>query len=114
MNCSKCREPKYYEPRIKIGNYYNCYRKEPKCGIFPYYHDYDYGDKLGLEDCGEHCDMCMMNFTCPKDLPYFVYSTRECVEFCPLVDVMAGQCEFNDTRAGMLLVENPQNIVMIL
>ena len=107
MNCSKCREPKYYEPRIKIGNYYNCYRKEPKCGIFPYYHDYDYGDILGKEDCGEDCDMCMMNFTCPTDLPYFVYSTRECVEYCPLVDVMAGKCEFNDTRAGMLLVENP-------
>ena len=107
MNCSKCREPKYYEPRIKIGNYYNCYRKEPKCGIFPYYHDYDYGDILGVENCGEDCDMCMMNFTCPKDLPYFVYSTRECVEYCPLVDVMAGQCDFNDTRAGMLLVENP-------
>ena len=23
------------------------------------------------------------------------------------MDVMAGQCDFNDTRAGMLLVENP-------
>ena len=107
MNCSLCREPKYYEPRIKIGDYYNCYRKEHKCGVFPYYHDYDLGEEKGLEDCGEECDICMTNFTCPRDLPFYVFATRECVEYCPLVDVMGGECDFYDKRAGVVLIDTP-------
>ena len=107
MNCSTCRDPSIYQPLVKIGDYYNCYRKPPKCGIFPFYHDYELGDKLGLDDCGEECDICMTNFTCPSKLPYFVFETRECVEYCPLIDILDKSCEFYDKRAGMLLLENP-------
>ena len=107
MNCSKCRDPSIYKEVVKIGDYYNCYRVPHKCGVFPYYHDYDLGDILGLEDCGEECDVCRTNFTCPADFPYMILDTRECVEYCPIYDVMAKTCEFYDKRAGILLLENP-------
>ena len=107
MNCSSCRDPTLYSNTVKIGDYYNCYRKPPKCGIFPFYHDYDLGDELGLDDCGEKCDICMTNFTCPPNLPFVVLDTRECVEYCPLINVLDKSCEFHDKRQGMLLLENP-------
>ena len=107
MNCTKCRDPSIYKETVKIGDYYNCYRQPHKCGIFPYYHDYDLGERLGLEDCGEQCDICMTNFTCPPELPFVVFDIKECVEYCPLVDVLSKSCDFFDPRAGMLLIDNP-------
>ena len=91
MNCTSCRDPSIYKPSyelfnitliskeneiLKKFNSFNCYRKPPKCGILPFYHDYDRGDELGLEDCGEECDICLYNMTCPEHLPFYVYSTR--------------------------------------
>ena len=108
MNCTSCRDPTLYSKTVKIGDYYNCYRKQHKCGIFPYIHDYELGEKIGKEDdCGEDCDVCRTDFTCPPDFPYLIFETRECVEYCPLIDVLDKTCEFYDKRAGMLLLENP-------
>ena len=107
MNCSSCRDGKYYE-LFKIGKYGNCYKKGPKCGIYPYYHDYDLAEVLGKDedDCGEDCDVCMYNFTCPEFLPFFVYETHECVEYCPITDIIGNVCEMSQ-RGGMILLENP-------
>ena len=107
MNCSSCRDSKHYE-LFKVGNYGNCYRKVHKCGVYPYYHDYDLAEVLGKDedDCGEDCDVCMYNFTCPEYLPFFVFETHECVEYCPLTDVLGNTCSLNQ-RAGMLLLINP-------
>ena len=107
MNCTICRDSNYYKP-VLIGNKYNCY-KISKCGIYPYYHDYDLAEKLGKDDdnCGEDCDICLYNFTCPNDFPYFVYETHECVEYCPLTELLGNNCIMNNTRAGILLLENP-------
>ena len=108
MNCTKCRDGKNYKP-TKVGEYYNCYKPPPKCGIFPYYHDYDLAEKLGKDedDCGEDCDVCLYNFTCTETLPYFVYETHECVEYCPMTDILSNKCLLNNTRAGILLLQNP-------
>ena len=107
MNCSSCRDAKYYE-LFKVGEYGNCYRKVHKCGIYPYYHDYDLAEVLGKDedDCGEDCDVCMYNFTCPEFLPFFVYETHECVEYCPITDIIGNVCEMSK-RGGMILLENP-------
>ena len=109
MNCSECRDGAYYKPLVQIGNYYNCYRKAHKCGIFPYYHDYDLAESLGKEEdnCGEDCDVCLYNFTCTETFPYFVFETHECVEYCPLSDLLNNACGLNNTRAGVLLLMNP-------
>ena len=109
MNCSTCRDPANYEPLVKIGDYYNCYKKPHKCGIFPYYHNYDLAEELGIDEdnCGQNCDVCLYNFTCTEEFPYFVYETHECVEYCPLSDVLQGSCLLNNTRAGILLLQNP-------
>ena len=107
MNCTICRDNKRYK-EYKVGNYYNCYYT-PKCGIYPYYHDYDLAEKLGIDEdnCGEDCDICLYNFTCPETFPYFVLETHECVEFCPLTDVLNNNCSMNNSRALILLLQNP-------
>ena len=108
MNCSSCRDPSLYEPSVKIGDYYNCYRKVHKCGVFPYWHNYDLVYELGRDDdCGEYCDVCMTNFTCPHELPFFIFETRECVEYCPITEVIGHVCDMMNHRAGILLYENP-------
>ena len=107
MNCSTCRDGANYE-LFKVGKYGNCYRKVHKCGIYPYYHDYDLAEVLGKDEdnCGEDCDVCMYNFTCPEFLPFFVYETHECVEYCPITDVIGKVCEMSK-RGGMILIDNP-------
>ena len=112
MNCTVCRDGGTYKPLVKIGNYYNCYRPAHKCGIFPYYHDYDLAEVLGIDEdnCGENCDVCLYNFSCTEQFPYFVFETHECVEYCPLTDILSNQCLLNNSRAGILLMENPFGI----
>ena len=107
MNCITCRDSNYYD-LIKVGDSGNCYRKRHKCGIYPYYHDYDLAEKIGKDEdnCGEDCDVCLYDFTCTEDFPFFVYETHECVEYCPLTDVMGEVCGINN-RAGMILLKNP-------
>ena len=122
MNCTKCRDYPTYLPDFEIYNIsiqggntistrnysvYNCYRKPPKCGIFPYYHDYDYGEKIGKEDnCGEECDFCMYNMTCPEHLPFYVFSTRECIEYCAAYEIFSNSCIINDRSGINTLFDN--------
>ena len=107
MNCSSCRDSNYYE-LFKVNKYGNCYRKKHKCGIYPYYHDYDLAEVLGKDEdnCGEDCDVCLYNFTCTETFPFFVFETHECVEYCPLYDVLGNVCSTNQ-RGGMILLDNP-------
>ena len=107
MNCITCRDSHYYD-LFKVGDSGNCYRKKHKCGIYPYYHDYDLAEILGKDEdnCGEDCDVCLYNFTCTEQFPFFVYETHECIEYCPLTDVMGEVCGINN-RAGMILLTNP-------
>ena len=125
MNCTSCRDPSLYSPSYEIFNIslkgeilkgskaFNCYRKPPKCGIYPFYHDYDLADELGLDDCGDKCDVCLYNMTCPKDRPFYVYSTRECIEYCGLDELFSESCEIEyDDALGTILdkplhVDNP-------
>jgi len=121
MNCTKCRDPSIYWPSYEILKYlnisisidetqiekqyentgaFNCYRKPPKCGIFPYYHDYDLGDRLELEDCGEQCDICLYNMTCPEDRPFIDYATRECIEVCGAVEMFTNSCAINNDNSN--------------
>ena len=111
MNCSSCRDGAYYDlikPDIK-SKYGNCYRKSHKCGIYPYYHDYDLAEYVGKDedDCGEDCDVCLYNFSCTENFPYFVYETHECVEYCPITEVLSSKCNMNNTVAGIILLKNP-------
>ena len=122
MNCTKCRDYPTYVPSYEIYNLtvkvsdnllknlntFNCYRKPPKCGIFPYYHDYDLGAKLGKEDdCGEDCDVCLYNMTCPEHLPFYVFSTRECIEFCGVYELFSNSCMINYYDGVNTLMDNP-------
>ena len=108
MNCSECRDGQYYELFKINGKYGNCYRKKHKCGIYPYYHDYDLAEVLGKDEdnCGEDCDVCLYNMTCPESLPFFVFETHECVEFCPLYDVLGNVCS-TTREGGIILLKNP-------
>ena len=107
MNCSSCRDGDLYE-LLKIGKYGNCYRKKHKCGIYPYYHDYDLAEVLGKDEdhCGEDCDVCLYNMTCTEKYPFFVYETHECIDFCPIYDVLNNVCSANQ-QGGMILLKNP-------
>ena len=111
MNCKSCRDSSNYDLiQYDIKNHLgNCYRKAHKCGIYPYYHDYDIAEALGYDEdnCGEKCDVCLYNFTCPDSIPYFNFETHECVEFCPITRVMGNQCSLNSSNALALLIKNP-------
>lgn len=111
MNCKSCLDSQnydliQYDIKNQLGN---CYRKAHKCGIYPYYHDYDIATVLGYDEdnCGEKCDVCLYNFTCPDSFPYFNFETHECVEFCPLTRIMGNQCSLNNSNALANLLRNP-------
>ena len=111
MNCKSCLDSQnydliQYDIKNQLGN---CYRKAHKCGIYPYYHDYEIAEVLGYDEdnCGEKCDVCLYNFTCPDSFPYFNFETHECVEFCPLTRVMGNQCSLNNSNALANLLKNP-------
>ena len=110
-NCTSCRDPSLYElkeykDRPKYGD---CIRYTHKCKNLPYYHDYDLAKELGVDEdnCGQDCDVCLTNGTCTENFPYFVIDTRECVERCPLTDILTQTCLMNHTNAGYILLENP-------
>ena len=105
MNCLSCRDSKYYDLIRYEKRYGNCFRKQHKCGIYPYYHNYDLA--TDEDNCGEDCDVCLYNFQCPKEFPYFKYETHECVEFCPVTDVLGGACNVNNSAAVIILMKNP-------
>ena len=111
MNCLSCRDSKYYELfKYDVKTYYgNCYRKAHKCGIYPYYHDYDIAPFVNRtdDDCGEDCDVCLYNFSCTENYPYFVYETHECVEYCPITEVFGEKCNMNHSAALIILLRNP-------
>jgi len=107
MNCTACRDGKHYDliqynGKKGLGN---CYRKAHKCGIYPYYHDYELAKND--DDCGEDCDVCLYNFTCTEKFPYFVYETHECVEYCPITEILGNKCYMNNSIAGIILLRNP-------
>ena len=105
MECLSCKDSKYYD-LIRYKRYHgNCYRKQHKCGIYPYYHNYELA--IDEDDCGEDCDVCLYNFQCPKELPFFKFETHECVEFCPFTEVFGGACNANTSIAAIILLRNP-------
>ena len=105
MECLSCRDSKYYDLIRYDKEHGNCLRKQHKCGIYPYYHNYDLA--INEDDCGEDCDVCLYNFQCPKELPFFKFETHECVEFCPFTDVLGGSCNANTSIATLILLRNP-------
>ena len=109
MNCTSCRDSKNYEHFLYHAGYGNCYRKTHKCGIYPYYHDYDIAEAMGYDedDCGEDCDVCLYNFSCTEHFPYFRFETHECVEYCPITEVLTNSCNMNNTAALIILLRNP-------
>ena len=110
-NCTTCRDSSTYglEPYKERPKYGNCVRYTHKCKDLPYYHDYDLADQLGIDEdnCGQDCDVCLTNRTCTENFPYFVVATRECVELCPLTDVLSNVCTMNHPNAGFILLQNP-------
>ena len=105
MACTSCRDSAYYDLIRYNKEEGQCYRKQHKCGIYPYYHNYELAEDE--DDCGEDCDVCLYNFQCPKEFPYFKFETHECVEFCPATDVLAGQCNVNSSAILLYLMKNP-------
>ena len=106
-NCTSCRDPSIFSELLQVGKYYNCERKPAKCDNLPYYHDYEKGEKLGLDDCGENCDVCMTNNTCPSKYPYLITETKECVEHCTIFEIMDKTCQFFEQETGLISLENP-------
>ena len=114
MNCSSCLDSANYDLfTLGLENKYgNCYRIVHPCGIYPYYHDYDLAEKLGIEEdnCGVKCDVCLYNFSCTPQFPYFNKETHECVEFCPLTKVLGSQCHLNNSAGIYSLFIDPFGI----
>ena len=111
-NCYKeCRDPGLYglQPYKDRPDYGNCVRYTHKCKDLPYYHDYDLAQQLGIDEdrCGQDCDVCLTNRSCTENFPYYVVATRECVELCPLTEVLSQTCLMNHTNAGFILLQNP-------
>ena len=111
MNCSVCLDKANYDLILydAANNHGNCYRKVHKCGIYPYYHDYDLAEKIGKDEdnCGQDCDVCLYNFSCTENFPFFNFETHECVEYCPLTKVLGSQCDLNNTASLYKLLMNP-------
>ena len=111
MNCITCLDSANYDRFVYDvkKDYGNCYRKHHHCGIYPYYHDYDIAEALGLDEdnCGEKCDVCLYNFSCTENFPFFNFETHECVEYCPITKVLGSQCTLNNTKALNILLLNP-------
>ena len=105
MACTSCKDSKYYELIRYDKTHGQCYRKQHKCGIYPYYHNYELAEDE--DDCGEDCDVCLYNFQCPKEFPFFKFETDECVEFCDTTNVLGGQCNVNSSAAILYLLKNP-------
>ena len=38
----------------------------------------------------------MYNMTCPEHLPFYVFSTRECIEYCAAYEIFRNSCMIND------------------
>ena len=111
MNCTYCLDSAHYDLFLldSKNKYGNCYRKVHPCGVYPYYHDYDLAEKLGIDEnnCGEKCDVCLYNFSCTPQFPYFNFETHECVEYCPLNKVLGSQCQLNNSAAIYSLLKDP-------
>jgi hypothetical protein len=45
--------------------------------------------------------------TCTERFPFYVIATRECVESCPITDILGKTCLMNHTNAGFILLQNP-------
>ena len=111
MNCTSCRDGANYnlvKYNIKEG-LGNCYRKPHKCGIYPYYHDYDLAGVLGKDEdnCGEDCDVCLYNFSCTQNFPYFQFETHECVEYCPMTQLFGQKCALNHSAGFINFMIDP-------
>jgi len=111
MNCTSCRDPSLYDLKTYTWNTSlgNCERYTHKCKSLPYYHDYDLAAEYGIDEdnCGQDCDVCLTNMTCTERFPFFVLATRECVESCPITDILGKTCLMNHTNAGFILLQNP-------
>jgi ABC-type multidrug transport system fused ATPase/permease subunit len=109
MNCTKCLDAAHYDLIKYDATHGNCYRKAHKCGIYPYYHDYDIAEKIGKseDNCGEDCDVCLYNFSCIEAFPYFNLETHECVEYCPITKVLGNECSLNHSASVFSLLKNP-------
>ena len=105
MGCTSCRDSAHYDLIRYDKTHGQCYRKQHKCGIYPYYHNYELAKDE--DNCGEECDVCLYNFQCPKEFPFFKFETHECVEFCIATDVLGGACNVNTSAAILILLRNP-------
>jgi len=109
-NCLSCRDPSVYSlalyPNSDEGN---CIRITHHCGTYPYYHDYDLAEELGLNDnkCGEACDVCLYNRSCTEQFPYYVIATRECVESCGFNEIMQQTCLMDQSSALEKFMKDP-------
>ena len=108
-NCLSCKDPSLYflKKYVEDKPEGDCIRGHPKCGILPYYHDYDLAEELGLEeDCGQECDVCLENRTCTERYPFYVIETRECVEICGFNEIMAQTCVMDQTDSLKKLIDD--------
>ena len=115
-NCLSCRDPAiftvyYYDSNSKEGDC-RCSSCKKKCGNYPYYHDYDLEDKLGIYDgsCGADCDVCLNSPNCPENYPFLVKGTRECVELCGVNEILYGTCLLNHTKALEIVINELNEI----
>ena len=64
---------------------------------------------MGLDDdsCGEECDVCLDDFRCPPQFPFYVIATRECVELCGINEILGETCTMNGTEALDKIIDDP-------
>ena len=111
-NCRSCKDPSLYGlyPYNATSPEGQCKRYTHRCGAFPYYHDYDLGEKLGLDNCGEDCDVCLYDGKCPESFPFYNIATRECVEICGFNEILGQTCLMNQSNALDKIIEDPFDI----
>ena len=110
-NCLTCREPNLYGLNKYDENKPegDCRRYTHKCKDLPYVHIYDLAQELGIDEdsCGQDCDVCLENRTCPEQFPFYVIATRECVEMCGFNEIMSQTCSMNQSSAIGIFMNNP-------
>ena len=59
------------------------------------------------------CDVCLANGTCTENFPFYIVSTRECVEICGLNEILDKTCLMNHSNALDIIIRDPFNILNI-
>ena len=115
QNCITCKDSgSYYLDKYPDSLDEGDCKRRPlhKCGIYPYYHNYDLAEELGIDEdvCGQDCDVCLYDGKCTKEFPFYMPASRECVESCGIPEILGQSCVMDQQDALDKFMNDPFDI----